>query len=189
MIRALCRWIAVLLAPCRASLVSQNLKSHLSVLVCLFLACGCTSQVPSAAGVEPAAPTEIPNAEPEILAEPVSSALPAQPWTPTKDPFEIQRRIVDGSSFDDITPLWQSLGISPELDTIYSRVGLEANPSDRFERCNGRCIAEIANANLDDAPDQELILKIYQQWGGLSFSCVQTRASFQQSRVAICRPR
>jgi hypothetical protein len=79
------------------------------------------------------------------------------------DPLSIQKQIERNPNFN-VAALWQRLGISTKLETIYPRVGIKDFDDAKFDHC-GNCKAEITRANLDSGSEQELILHVYESWG------------------------
>ena len=79
------------------------------------------------------------------------------------DPYEIRRCIAGNPDFD-VAGLWQTLGISAKLDTVYSRVGMEPVAPATFDECK-ECEAEICPLAVEGDPDGEVVLTIRQRWG------------------------
>jgi hypothetical protein len=78
------------------------------------------------------------------------------------NPFEIRDRIAADPGFD-VAALWRELGISPELHTIYGRVGIKQDSPALFDACDN-CVAEIHQVSFGPEGDG-VILKAYQQRG------------------------
>lgn len=94
-----------------------------------------------------------------------SSHIFAQTAPVRMDPYEIHRRIARDF---DVAGLWQTLGISARLDTVYSRVGMEPVAPATFDRC-AECESEITPIRADRDPDGEVVLTICRPWGPCRF--------------------
>jgi hypothetical protein len=84
------------------------------------------------------------------------------------DPIAVQSEIARNRDFD-VASLWRALGIPAQLDTVYSKIHANDVSDATFGSCNGACVAEITQANLDAGPDKDLILEIYQDDGPYRF--------------------
>jgi len=79
------------------------------------------------------------------------------------DPYGIQKRITGQHDFD-VVGLWQDLGISPKMETVYPRVGIIPDEPAIFDKCED-CRAEINPLTWKNSKDKLVALKILQPWG------------------------
>jgi hypothetical protein len=99
------------------------------------------------------------------------AAPPASGEGAPVDPVAVQIDIARNKDFD-VASLWGALGIPAQLDTVYPRVhvGAANYMSDAtLARCGGVCTAEITQASLEAGATEDLILKIYQEYGPARF--------------------
>ncbi len=82
------------------------------------------------------------------------------------DPFEIRDRIAADPGFD-VAALWRDLGISPELHTVYGRVGIRPDSPALFDACED-CAAEIHEEEFG-LLGTGIILKVCRPWGYCRF--------------------
>lgn len=93
--------------------------------------------------------------------------LHAQSGSITFDPYEIKKRIAGDGDFN-VADLWQTLGISARLETVYSRMGIVPDDPAIFEKCRN-CQAEIHPLKWPGKAETILALKIYQDMGFCRF--------------------
>jgi hypothetical protein len=102
---------------------------------------------------------------------PAAGALAAQD-APVPGPYEIQRRIAAKSGFD-VAALWRNLGISSELETVYSRVGIVPDEPAVFDHCED-CEAEVRTLRWRGCPAGTVALRIRDRRGFCRFLFFRT---------------
>jgi hypothetical protein len=138
---------------------------------------GITRSWPSSSASTPAAPLP-----PQLDSKP-SRREESAPVFPVSSPApELIKAQLRPQGTTDLSAIWSDLSLSPELDTVWRRVGGgggDYGESARFAECH-ECKADLFKVELNGQPGLESVLKIYEEYGRCRYLIFEKDHSAEQ---------